>query len=143
MKRFFSFCSSTSLHGWPHIPQTSAFGKIFWTFTIVAMAGLAVFLCSRYQTCNLSNIGFAIILTNYKFWQPTVHKILVELVLKTTFKMFRYHVCLSCSCFSTMRQFTTSTVSTNLVSSTEPIGLATFQKLSSATNTRLGEKFII
>ena len=45
--RFSAFCDSTSLHGWPHIPGSSATGKIFWAITILAMGGLAVCLCTR------------------------------------------------------------------------------------------------
>ena len=47
MSKLSAFCDSTSLHGWPHIPGSSARGKIFWAVTILAMAGLAVYLCTR------------------------------------------------------------------------------------------------
>ena len=50
MDRFSAFCDSTSLHGWPHIPGSSTMGKIFWAITILAMAAVAIYLCSRFPT---------------------------------------------------------------------------------------------
>ena len=50
MEKFSAFCNSTSLHGWPHIPGSSTMGKIFWAVTILAMAAVAIYLCSRFST---------------------------------------------------------------------------------------------
>ena len=50
MERFSAFCNSTSLHGWPHIPGSSTMGRIFWAVTILAMAAVAIYLCSRFST---------------------------------------------------------------------------------------------
>ena len=96
MSKLSAFCDSTSLHGWPHIPGSSARGKIFWALTILAMAGLAVYLCTRCIFKSPSFLG-----------QPGFHS--------------KLH--------STVNQFRTSTVSTSLVTSTEPIELATFPKV--------------
>ena len=93
MSRFFAFCDSTSLHGWPHIPGSSTMQKIFWSLTILAMAVVAIYLCSRFLT-KLQKVN----------------------------KLTPHHT-------STVKQFRTSTVSTSLVSSTEPIRFATFPKV--------------
>ena len=101
MGMFSAFCDSTSLHGWPHIPgSTSSMSKIFWGVTILAMGVLAVFLCTRY------------------IYKSPSFELQIE-----AYPIFTHKYS------STVKQFTTSTVSTSLISSTEPIELATFPKV--------------
>ena len=48
MTLFSRFCSSTSLHGFPHLLNTSVPGKSFWVFVIFAMLSVAGLLCGKY-----------------------------------------------------------------------------------------------
>ena len=48
MDNFSSFCSSTSLHGWPHVPGARTLERLFWLLTIALMVVLAASFCSRY-----------------------------------------------------------------------------------------------
>ena len=48
MDNFSSFCNSTSLHGWPHVPGARTLERLFWLLTIALMVVLAASFCSRY-----------------------------------------------------------------------------------------------
>ena len=43
MKALFSFCSGTSLHGWPHLPDCGRSNKVFWFLTIIGSIAAAVY----------------------------------------------------------------------------------------------------
>ena len=49
MDNFSSFCNSTSLHGWPHVPGAKTLERLFWLLTIALMVVLAASFCSRYR----------------------------------------------------------------------------------------------
>ena len=49
MDNFSSFCNSTSLHGWPHVPGAKTLERLFWLLTIALMMFLAASFCSRYR----------------------------------------------------------------------------------------------
>ena len=49
MDNFSSFCNSTSLHGWPHVPSARTLERLFWLLTIALMLVLAASFCSRYR----------------------------------------------------------------------------------------------
>ena len=49
MDKFSSFCNSTSLHGWPHVPGAKTLERLFWLLTIALMIVLAASFCSRYR----------------------------------------------------------------------------------------------
>ena len=50
-----SFCSSTSLHGWPHIPGAGKGEKIFWSMAILASLGAGGYFGIRSDMSHLCN----------------------------------------------------------------------------------------
>ena len=47
MKALFSFCSGTSLHGWPHLPDSGRSNKVFWFLTIIGSIVAAVYFGNK------------------------------------------------------------------------------------------------
>ena len=77
--KFLHFCNSTALHGWPHLPNASFLGKVFWAVTILTSLLLAFFLSSRWMLQQYLNFHFSSTLTMYQ--EATVSTTLVS---KTT-----------------------------------------------------------
>ena len=74
-----AFCESTSLHGWPHLPRSSAKERFFWVLAIIGSLIASVYLGKRlyrYFGCILlySNFSFR---TFNQFKDSTVVTVLV------------------------------------------------------------------
>ena len=57
MKLSSIFCSSTSLHGWPHLQEAKGLAKLFWGLTIIGSQAFAAFLSMR---CIVENFNVSI-----------------------------------------------------------------------------------
>ena len=63
--RMSTFCSLTSLHGWPHLPGSGKGEKIFWTMAILASLGAGGYLGIRsnmYHCHTRSNLEISAVL---------------------------------------------------------------------------------
>ena len=62
MKLSSTFCSSTSLHGWPHLQEAKGLAKLFWGLTIIGSQAFAAFLSMRciFENFNVS-ISFSVL----------------------------------------------------------------------------------
>ena len=118
MDNFSSFCNSTSLHGWPHVPGAKTLERLFWLLTIALMVVLAASFCSRYR----KGYPFPQVLSSCLWKWAFIAKKNFHLNCSFDSDKWIFHL-------STLTEFQTSTVSTSLTSSTESVAQAKYPKI--------------